>query len=124
MTEDEALHVLVVEDEMLLAVELESGLEDMGHRVMGPFPTVQRALARLASEMPDVALLDVNVGDERVTPVARVLLEAGVPFVLVTGYTAQQLTEPELRDAPRIDKPVDRRQLESVFRALRGGSDG
>ncbi|EKV25976.1 Phytochrome, two-component sensor histidine kinase [Caenispirillum salinarum AK4] len=74
--------------------------------------------------MPDVALLDVNVGDERVTPVARVLLEAGVPFVLVTGYTAQQLTEPELRDAPRIDKPVDRRQLESVFRALRGGSDG
>lgn len=112
------LHVLIVEDEMVLAMELEGRLEAMGHRVMGPFATVRRALARLEQETPDAALLDVNVGGERVTPVARALRAAGVPFVLVTGYTALQLTEPELSGARRIGKPVDAAQLAVIMTAL------
>lgn len=120
MDEQEALHVLVVEDEMILAMELQAWLEDLGYRVMGPFPTVHRALAHLETEKPDAALLDVNVGGERVTPVARVLRAAGVPFVLVTGYTALQLSEPELRAAPRIGKPVDARQLGDIMKVIVG----
>lgn len=118
MGEDQALHIPVVEDEMILAMELEDQLEEIGQRVMGPFPTVQRALARLENEMPDAALLDVNVGGQRVTPVARALLAASVPFTLVTGYTSPQLSEPELRDAPRLGKPIDARQLGDIIREM------
>ena len=58
-----------------------------------------------------MALLDVNLQGERATPVAAALMARGVPFVLITGYSGPQLSEPELRDAPRIDKPVSCRAL-------------
>jgi DNA-binding LytR/AlgR family response regulator len=79
--------------------------------VLGPVSSVGQALDALNGEQPDVALLDVNLKGERATPVAAALQARRVPFVLITGYSALQLNEPELRDAPRIDKPVNCRAL-------------
>lgn len=98
--------VLVVEDELLLAMELEGLLSGRGCDVLGPAATVGQALAFLRDQQPEVAVLDVNLKGERVTPVAAVLRERGVPFVLITGYSEPQLSEPELQDAPRLDKPI------------------
>jgi two-component SAPR family response regulator len=107
----EGLCVLVVEDEFLLAMELEALLEQRGWRVLGPVATIDRALAMLDQHRPAVAVLDVNLKGRRATPVAAALRDRGVPFVLVTGYSDGQLNEPELRGQPRLEKPLDRQKL-------------
>jgi len=115
--------VLVVEDEFLLAMELEDLLARGGCRVLGPAASVRQALAMLEGERPDFALLDVNLKGERATPVAAALRERGVPYVLITGYSEAQLNEPELRNAPRVDKPLSCRMLaRAVQRALDGAA--
>ena len=110
--------VLVVEDEALVAIELASLLQGSGYRVLGPASTVQQALALLEDERPDAALLDLNLGSERVTAVAIELKSRNVPFVLVTGFA--DVREPELRFAPMLRKPVSddgevRRLLEAML---------
>jgi CheY-like chemotaxis protein len=110
--------VLIVEDEMLVAMDLESLLERQGCVVLGPVSSVPRALALLAHERVDAALLDLNLNGQPALPVAAALTAKGVPFVLVTGFGEAQPKEPELRDAPRIDKPVDYRALVSALEHL------
>ena len=113
------LRVLIVEDEFLLAMELETLVEGGGCTTVGPASSVRQALALIDGEEPDIALLDVNLRGERATPVAAALQERGVPYVLITGYSDAQLCEPELRRAPRLDKPVSSRALTcAVKRAL------
>ena len=70
----------------------------------------------------DGAVLDVNLRGRRVTPLAVALRERSVPFVLVTGYAERQLSEPELRGQPRLDKPLDGENLlRTLAHALQGG---
>ena len=78
--------VLVVEDEMLVALLVEDVLSEAGCIVIGPFARLNEALAAAKVEMFDVALLDVNVANEKVFPVAYALEERGIPFLFVTGY--------------------------------------
>ena len=99
--------VLVIEDEMLVAMEFESLLQRQGCAVVGPASTVDRALALLDHDQPDAALLDLNLNGESASAVAVALRTRGVPFVLVTGYGEAQSSEPELQGAPRVDKPVN-----------------
>ena len=99
--------VLVVEDEMLVAMEFEGLLRRQGCVVVGSASTVDRALALLDHDQPDAALLDLNLNGEPATAVAVALKTRGVPFVLVTGYGEAQSSEPELQGAPRVDKPVN-----------------
>lgn len=115
--------VLVVEDDFLLAMELEAMVERSGCAVVVSASSVPQALAKLDDERPEVALLDVNLKGERATPVAAALRARGVAFVVITGYTGQQLSEPELRDAPRLDKPVNYRELRrAVAQALKAAA--
>jgi two-component SAPR family response regulator len=118
-TELAGRRVLIVEDEFLLAMELEALLKRDGCEVLGPASTVEWALALIYNDEPDLALLDVNLKGVRATPVAAALRERGVPFVVITGYGEAQLGEPELRAAPRIEKPVNARDLRrAVARAV------
>lgn len=109
--------ILIVEDELVIAMELEALLTGLGCQVLGPVPTVGKALRALEGDRPDAAVLDVNLQGERVTPVAEALQKQAVPFVLVTGYGVERLDEPALQKAPRLSKPVDGKQL---ARALAG----
>ena len=104
--------VLVVEDEFLIAMDLELLLQRHGWRVLGPATTVVGALRLLAGERPDVALLDVNLRGEPVTPVAEALRARGVPFVLASAYDgATQLPAEILVTAPNVGKPMNERRL-------------
>ena len=107
--------ILIVEDEMLVAMELESVLKQQGCAVLGPAPTVARALALLDHERPEAALLDLNLNGEPATAVAVALRTRGVPFVVITGYGEAQSSEPELQGALRVDKPVNH---DALVRAL------
>jgi CheY-like chemotaxis protein len=111
------LRVLIIEDELFAAMHLESVLEQLGCVSCGSAPTVTRALRALGRQEPDVAVLDVNLRGERVTPVAEVLQKQGVPVVLVTGYGSDQLPE-RLQDVPCLPKPVDGAQLASAISDL------
>ena len=91
--------VLVVEDEYLVALEVVNTLIDAGCIVVGPFASVQEALAAAKVENVDLALLDVNVAGEMVFPVAYFLEQAGTPFLFATGYGQSFLP----RDRPNWD---------------------
>lgn len=82
------LRLFVVEDEALVAMLLEQMLEELGCEVVSLAGTVGQALDqvdKVASKV-DAAILDVNLGGERVYPVADALAERHVPFLFATGY--------------------------------------
>lgn len=83
--------VLVVEDEMLVARLVEDILEELGCVVVGPFARVPAALEAAKAETFDLALLDVNVANEEVFPVAYELEQRGLPFLFLTGYGSSAL---------------------------------
>jgi PAS domain S-box-containing protein len=102
---DGRARILVVEDEMLVAFELVASLTDAGYVVLGPARSVAEANACLDAEGCDCAVLDVNLGGETVEPFANRLVEAGVPFVTVSGYSREQQPE-TFRRAPFLSKPI------------------
>lgn len=103
--------VLVVEDEMTIAVAIEDTLQELGAEVVGPVSRLDAAL-RLAGEAPiDAAILDVNIRDGNSYPVADILVRRGIPFVLCSGYNDWALEERH-RDHPRLTKPYTSKELE------------
>jgi DNA-binding response OmpR family regulator len=97
--------ILVVEDELLIAMTIEQILLDHGCEVLGPAPSVDAALELIDREPPEAALLDVNLNGRLSTPVAERLAVQGIPHLLVTGYVDLVLADPVLRQAPYLAKP-------------------
>lgn len=111
--------VLVVEDEVFLAMELETALIEGGFRVLGPAASVKDALDLLGGECPDAAVLDFNLGREKVTPVALQLKSLGVPFVLASASSTAELSRyAVLADIPNLGKPTDLMRLVAAVRTL------
>jgi PAS domain S-box-containing protein len=105
------MRVLLVEDEMLIAMEVAAALTELGLQVIGPAATVEEAMS-LIDKTPDldVAILDVNLAGRLAYPVAERLRKLGVPFVFCTGY--EQVDPNALySDCPIVRKPVDIRLL-------------
>jgi DNA-binding response OmpR family regulator len=124
ITPGRRLTVLVVEDDFLIAMDLETTLERRGWRVLGPAPSVKDALRILETERPDVALLDVNLGREMVTPVALALRSLHVPFVLSSACGPGALDEVEvLAAAPNVGKPASERRLVAALEQAADGAD-
>ena len=78
--------ILIVEDEPLIALMLTDMLADLGFEVAASVTQVSEALAILRNLKIDVALLDVNIGTEKIDPVADLLAARGTPFIFTTGY--------------------------------------
>ncbi|HKH81997.1 MAG TPA: response regulator [Methylovirgula sp.] len=78
--------ILVVEDEAFIAVMLTDMLEELGYEVAASVSQVSRAKEFLADEKVDIALLDVNLGIEKIDPVADLLAQRACPFIFTTGY--------------------------------------
>jgi CheY-like chemotaxis protein len=114
--------VLVVEDEMLIAMLIEEALQDLGCVVVGPVGKLDAALRLASEEALDAAVLDVTIRGGQVYPVAERLLARGIPFLLASGYGDWVLPE-SLRDQPRLTKPFTQHDLEGHVRRLcsRGG---
>jgi PAS domain S-box-containing protein len=114
-TEGRQARVLIVEDEALLAMELEEFLDRGGYAIVGPFGNVGRAIEATHREMIDVALLDMNLNGEMVYPLADELSRRGIPFIFVTGYGALHVPE-RFRGVPRVPKPIDPAALANELR--------
>lgn len=122
MTDDglQDRRILIVEDEYLLAFELKETLVDAGAVVVGPVPSVTKALALVEQTHElDGAILDFNLGGELVFPVADQLIARGVPFMFITGYDERDIPAPYER-APCVGKPVEPRHLARALTRLLG----
>lgn len=98
-------NILIVEDEALVAMLLETILEDMGCTPVGPASTVDEGLALIESGTAmDAALLDVNVAGVKIFPIAEALAARDIPFVFSTGYGEGGLPD-EWKGRPTLQKP-------------------
>ncbi|KPH05088.1 response regulator (plasmid) [Rhizobium acidisoli] len=111
--------VLVVEDEVFIAMELEQALTAGGFHVQGPASSVRDALELLEEERPYAAVLDFNLGREKVTPVALKLQSLGIPFVLASATAATELAHYDvLAGVTNVGKPTNLHRLVEAVRAL------
>ena len=106
--------LLLVEDEALTGMMMSDMLTDLGFDVIGPFARVADAMAAIKREDFHAAVLDVNLDGEVVYPVADAVLARGVPFVFVTGYSADGIDR-RFAQVPVLQKPIERQMLQSVF---------
>ena len=106
------LRILIVEDAVLLALELEAGLQDAGAIVAGNAAELEEGMAMLDLEI-DAAVLDANLNGASVAPLAEALRARGTPFVFATGYGERGA--PEGFDAPVVRKPYN---VHQIVRAL------
>jgi DNA-binding NtrC family response regulator len=104
MTTDKR-RVLVAEDEMLIALDLQDMLERLGYEVVGPAANVAEIRELLQDGPIDGAILDVNLRGEQVFSVLPALMAIGMPVILASGYEDAQQFPSEFRDLPRITKP-------------------
>ena len=118
MTDDEhAPRILVAEDMLLVAMEVEEVLRDCGCEPVGPVARADQVAAIARTEPLDAAVLDVNLGGSMVFDAANELADRGVPTLFVTGYDERTFPE-RFRGAPRLAKPFLRHQLEAEVKCL------
>jgi two-component sensor histidine kinase len=111
------LKVLIVEDSLLLAMELEAGLEENGVEVVGCAAELSEALAMLSLTF-DAAVLDADLNGQSVAPVAEILRREGRPFVFATGYADK--AAPMGFDAPIVRKPYNVHQIARAIASVTG----
>ena len=108
------LRILIVEDEMLVAMNLEDMLLDLGHEVAGIASRLEPALSLAAEGQFDLALLDVNLAGSQSFPVAAILRDRNIPFLFATGYGIKGIIE-EFRSYPVLQKPFRAVDLEQAL---------
>jgi len=107
--------VLVLEDNMIIALDLEDMLTRLGVKQVTVASTVAQALQVLSEELPPFAILDVNLGSEASFPVAEALQAAGVPFAFGTGFGDSAAFPDRFRDAVVLQKPYSAESLAALF---------
>lgn len=104
------VRLLIVEDDRVLSQLWSDIFTEFGADIIGPCASVAHALELLRSTEPDLALLDLQVGDDSSFEVARILQDTGIPFVFLSGRELRDLP-PEFSTVPSLRKPVTARQL-------------
>jgi CheY-like chemotaxis protein len=113
-----APRLLIVEDELLIALIIEEMARDIGYRVSGIAHTVPMARKELAKRNFDAVLLDISFDGQFGFEFADILIEANVPFAFVTGY--DYLVEPRHEMVPVLQKPFTLAQLRALLVSLVG----
>lgn len=109
-----APRILVVEDEPFIVILLEDMLDELGLKITASFPQVAEAEKYLTGAEVDIALLDVNVGSEKIDPVADILAARNCPFIFTTGYGQKGVPENHA-SRPVLQKPF---QIDDLAKAL------
>ena len=108
--------ILIVEDENLISLLLETTLSDAGYQIAGTASNLSSALEMVGQVAADAAILDLNLKGKKVYPVAEKLLAAGIPFIFATGGGHEV---EGFENCPTINKPFREAELlESVARLM------
>lgn len=114
--------VLVVEDEMIIAMLIEDMLDEFGCKLVGPATNVPRALELIAKESIDVAVLDLNLDGKDTYAIADALQRKNVPFIFATGYGSAGLRQ-EYGNRPVLQKPFPASDLETALTEALSGTN-
>jgi CheY-like chemotaxis protein len=106
--------ILIVEDEALVALQLEDMLAELGHEVAASCARLDEAVATARTVACDVAVLDINLSGQKSFPVAEALKSRGLPFFFATGYGASILP-PGLVGTRVLHKPYSLEDLEAAL---------
>ena len=118
MTHSSRMRILIVEDDGLLGMMLESLVEDLGFQVLGPMRNLQDGLDHALRDRIDFALLDFDLGNGTdALPIAEQLGRRGIPYVFTSG-TDPSVIRRSLPDAKVMRKPIGERALELVLAAV------
>lgn len=99
--------VLLIEDEYFQADDMARLLRTLGAEVVGPVGEVEEALDLCQSdEQFDMAVLDINLKNDLIYPVAHELRARAIPFIFMSGYGRKTIPD-EYRDIVLVEKPVD-----------------
>jgi CheY-like chemotaxis protein len=109
--------ILVIEDELLLALCVGQALEEKGCKVIGPATSVRQGLNLVEKTTVNGAILDINLNGELVYPVAKALMGRNIPFLFTTGYNSLDVPS-SFRSVPRLDKPVEPGLLIQVLKQI------
>ncbi|MEA2956433.1 MAG: hypothetical protein QOJ58_1933 [Alphaproteobacteria bacterium] len=109
-----AKRILVVEDELMIRMLLEDMLGELGYTVAAEAARIEEALEAAKNADFDIAILDVNLNGQPISPVADALVARGMPFVFATGYGERGLPEP-YRDRPTLKKPFQMDGLKQML---------
>jgi DNA-binding response OmpR family regulator len=112
-----AMRILIVEDEPLIAFEVEQTLTDAGFEIVGVAARVEEALAMIDDGALDAAVLDANLNRVSAAPIAIALTARGLPFVVTTGYTREQLPD-GFKAGALIEKPCLPEQIIEALTAV------
>jgi CheY-like chemotaxis protein len=110
--------VLVVEDELMIRLLLQDMLDDLGHTLAGEAGRIDEALTLARQGEFDVAILDVNLNGQPISPVVEILVARGLPFVFATGYGQRGVPE-AYRTTPTLQKPF---QADALAQAIEAAS--
>jgi CheY-like chemotaxis protein len=113
--------VLVVEDDPIIAMDLEDTILGFGVKTVRVAANVSRALAHIAERAPDFALLDIGLVQEKSFAVAERLEALGIPFAFVTGYGADAAIPAAFVQKLRLPKPCTSNALEAVLKGTSAG---
>lgn len=114
--------VLVVEDEMMIAMLIEDMLDELGCKLVGPATNVPRALEFISKEQVEVAVLDLNLDGKDTYAIADALRQKNVPFIFATGYGSSGMRR-EYGNRPVLQKPFQAKDLETALAEALAGSN-
>ena len=106
--------ILIAEDEAMIALDLESVLQDLGCEVIGPVANVEDIVPQCEAHHLDGALLDINLRGKQVFAVLPQLIEQGLPVIITSGYDDVTLIPQDFRGLPRISKPFNQTALREL----------
>ncbi len=110
--------IFVVDDEMLIRMLLDDMLSDIGYAMTVEAGSIDDAVVLARSADFDIAILDVNLNGQPITPVAEILVRRGLPFVFATGYGQRGVPE-AFRGYPTLQKPF---QSDALMEALQAAA--
>ena len=111
--------VLLVEDSMLIALDIEEALKSLGARKVITASSVRQARDALAEGGIDFAILDINLGSESSLTIAEELRDGGIPFLFASGYGEQAQLSADFAGHEVISKPYGRGEIAEAFRRMR-----
>lgn len=112
--------VMVVEDEFIIAIDLCETVQELGYALSGPFPDKVHAFEAIEQHLPDAAILDVNIVDGEVFPLADVLAQKGVPIIFHSGNLPLDVVHSRYPGALACAKPCSPDRLVSALQQVVG----
>jgi len=115
-------HILVVEDEVIIAMDIAMQLRDLGYEPLGPATTGEQAIEMAGRLRPQLVLIDIHLGSQMdgITAAQEIRMQSGIPCVFLSAFTGEESQARAKRSNPAgyLDKPFTEYELRTVMAAV------